>query len=73
VTDIWITNIPDDVIAGLDRRAGQLGLTRAEFIRRQLSTASAGGCDVVTIESLKHVAEICEDLADGEVIAGAWR
>ena len=73
MTDIWITNIPDDVIAGLDRRAGQLGLTRAEFIRRQLSTASAGGCDVVTIESLKHVAEICEDLADSEVMASAWR
>ena len=73
MTDILVRDLPDDVIAGLDRRAEQLGLSRAEFIRRQLSTASAGGCDVVTIESLKHVAEICEDLADGEEIAGAWR
>jgi len=73
LTDILVRDLPDDVIAGLDRRAEQLGLSRAEFIRRQLSTASAGGCDVVTIESLKHVAEICEDLADSEVMASAWR
>ena len=35
VTDVLIRDVPDDVIAALDARAGRLGLSRSEYVRRR--------------------------------------
>ena len=37
MSDVLIRDIPDDVLAGLDARAAELGLSRVEYIRRRLA------------------------------------
>ena len=35
VSDVLIRDLPDDVLAGIDARAAELGLSRVEDIRRR--------------------------------------
>ena len=37
MSDILIRDVPEDVIAVIDHRASHLGLSRNEYLRRQLS------------------------------------
>ena len=37
MSDVLIRDIPDDVLAALAARAGRLGLSRVEYIRRRLA------------------------------------
>lgn len=73
MTDVLVRDVPDDVLAGVDRRAGTLGLSRSEYLRRLL--AQQGGLTVgpVTVDDLARSAETFADLADEEVMKGAWR
>lgn len=73
MTDLLIRDVPDEVVGKLDRRAERLGLSRAEFLRRQMMAAAAGSVEPVTRESLVGFAEIFCDLADDEVMDRAWR
>ncbi len=41
MADILIRDVPDDVIAALDARAGRLGLSRSEYVRRRLTEYAA--------------------------------
>ena len=41
MTDILIRDVPDEVIAAVDARAGRLGLSRSEYVRRRLAQDAA--------------------------------
>ena len=43
MTDVLIRDVPDDVIAAVDARAGRLGLSRSEYVRRRLAQDAAAG------------------------------
>ena len=74
MTDVLIRDVPDDVIAAVDARAGRLGLSRSEYVRRRLAQdASAAGAAEVTPGDLDRFAEMFGDLADAEVMSRAWR
>ena len=40
MVDLLIRDVPDDVVAAIDARAKRLGLSRTEFLRRQLTQAA---------------------------------
>jgi hypothetical protein len=71
VTDILVRDVPDDVIAAIESRAAALGLSRSEFLRRRLAQEVVD-TDPVTVEDFAVFTETFGDLADPEVMGGAW-
>lgn len=72
MTDLLIRDVPADVVAAIEAKAKRLGLSRTEYLRRQMArVASTGGAEV-TVESLRHFAETFADLDDDDVMHGAW-
>ena len=72
MSNILIRDVPDDVVAAIDARAGSLGLSRNEFLRRQIAQEARRGTAPVTVEDLKQFALLAADLGDQEVMAQAW-
>ena len=72
MTDVLVRDVPDDVVAALDARASRLGLSRSEYLRRRLAQEAATGPQPVTVEHLTAFAETFADLANDEVMKGAW-
>lgn len=70
--NILIRDVPDDVVAAIDARAGSLGLSRNEFLRRQIARVARRGTSPVTVEDLKRFAVLAADLGDQGVMARAW-
>lgn len=68
-----IRDVPDEVLAAIDRRARSLGLSRSEYLRRQLARETVEGRAAVTHDDLLGFAEAFPDLADAEVMGRAWR
>ena len=73
MTDILIRDVPDEVIAAVDSRAGRLGLSRSEYVRRRLAQDAAASGAPVTTGDLARFAEDFSDLADPAVMSRAWR
>jgi len=72
MTDVLIRNVPDDALAAIEARARRLGLSRSEYLRREVVRTAAGSAEPVTVESLRMVGEMLEDLADDDVMRRAW-
>lgn len=70
--DILIRNVPDEVLASLDAKARQHGLSRAELVRRALERESNVGTGTVTVDLLSRVVRLAVDLDDDEVMRDAW-
>jgi plasmid stability protein len=72
MTDVLVRAVPDEVITALDARAARLGLSRSEFLRRRLAQEAMISAQSVTAGHLAAFAETFADLADPEVMKGAW-
>lgn len=72
MSDVLIRDVPDDVLAVIDHRAGDLGLSRSEYLRRQLSQQAARSEAVVTAADLERFSDIVRDLGDPDVMDQAW-
>ena len=72
MTDVLVRDVPEDVIAALASRASRLGLSRSECLRRRLAQEAVSGPQPVTVEDLAVFAETFADLADAEIMKGAW-
>jgi plasmid stability protein len=72
MTNVLIRDVPENVIEALDVRASRLGLSRSEFLRRRLAQEVMTGPQAVTVDHLTSFAETFGDLADDEVMKGAW-
>ena len=73
MTDMLIRDVPDDVIAALDARAGRLGLSRSEYVRRRLAQDAALAGSPVSVVDLARFADVFADLADPDVMSRAWQ
>lgn len=73
MADLLIRNVPDQVIATIDAIAKRLGLSRTEYLRRQLTQATASSGGSVDPEHLRTFANAFSDLADPEVMSQAWQ
>jgi len=72
MTDLLIRDVPDEILAAIDTNAGQLGLSRTEYLRRTLAQA-AHKVGVVTVADLTRFQSTFGDLADDDVMSQAWR
>ncbi|HMA47571.1 MAG TPA: ribbon-helix-helix protein, CopG family [Frankiaceae bacterium] len=72
MTDVLVRDVPEDVVAALDARASRLGLSRGEYLRRRLAQEAVTSPQPVTVEHLTLFAETFADLADPQVMKGAW-
>jgi plasmid stability protein len=73
MTDVLIRDVPDEVLAAVDARAGRLGLSRSEYVRRRLAQDAAAPEATVTTADLARFGEVFADLADRDVMDQAWR
>lgn len=73
MTDVLIRDVPDDVLAAIDARATRLGLSRSEYLRRSLARERPPGARPVSADDLTAFASTFADLADPDVMDGAWR
>lgn len=72
MTDVLIRDVPDEVIAAIEAKAKRLGLSRTEFLRRQMTRVASVPEGPVTVQDLQRLSDRFGDLADPEVMRGAW-
>lgn len=70
--DILIRNFPSEDLSLLDEQARRVGLSRTEYLRRQLHQQARRTSATVTLEDLQSVAALLPDLTDEEVMKDAW-
>lgn len=73
VRDVPIRDVPDDVLAGLDAGAAELGLSRVEYIRRRLAQDARASRMRVTHDDLQRMGRAVESLADDDLMREAWQ
>jgi hypothetical protein len=72
VTDILIRDVSPDIVAALDAQARRLGLSRTEYLKRQLQQAAGRHSGPVTHEDLDWFGEAFADLGNRDVMDRAW-
>jgi plasmid stability protein len=72
MTDILIRDVPDEVLAAIDAKAKRAGLSRSEYLRRALERERVPDAGPVTVDQLRRLASLAQDLDDPDVMAGAW-
>jgi hypothetical protein len=70
--DLLIRDVPEDVLAAIDRKARRIGVSRSEYLRRTLARERAASGDPVTLHDLANFAHTFADLADPDVMRQAW-
>lgn len=73
MSDVLIRDVPDDVLAGLDARAAELGLSRVEYIRRRLAQDARALRARVSRDDLYRMGRVVAGLADDDLMRQAWR
>jgi len=71
--DVLIRGVPDDVVSALEAKAKRLGLSRTEYLRRQMVRVASTNDEAVTVDSLQRFAEAFADLGDPEIMRRAWQ
>ncbi|MDX2969781.1 ribbon-helix-helix protein, CopG family [Kribbella solani] len=72
MSDVLIRDVPDDVVAVIDQRAAGQGLSRSEYLRRQLSQVAGRSEVTVTAADLEQLAYLARDVKDPDVMDQAW-
>jgi hypothetical protein len=70
--DILIRDVPAEVIAAVDANAQRVGLSRSEYLRRQIARDAGRPSTKVTMTDLQRFSETFADLNDPEIMARAW-
>lgn len=73
MSDILIRDIPDDVLSAIDANATRLGLSRNEYLRRELSLVVQRSALPVTTNDLQEFSSRFGDLVNPDVMTQAWR
>ena len=74
MADVLIRGLSEESVAKIDQAARERGLSRNEFLRRQLSEQDVQiSRPRLTREDLLRAASASEDLLDDEIMSGAWR
>lgn len=72
MADVLIRDVPDDVLVAIDLHARRLGLSRSEYLRRQLARDAENSGAEVSVNDLRRFAETFADLSDPDVMRRAW-
>lgn len=72
MTDVLIRGVAEDDLARIDERAARLGLSRGEYLRRQITRDAARDEGHVGLADLQRAARLSQDLLDADVMRAAW-
>lgn len=72
MSDFLIRDVPEDVVAAIDARAARLGLSRNEYLRRELKIVAQRSARAVDADDLRRFAGRFSDLTDVDVMERAW-
>lgn len=73
MTDVLIRDVPDDDLREIDEAAERLGLSRAEYLRREMRRiARHRAVRPATTEDYDRSVEAMADLGDPDVMGRAW-
>jgi plasmid stability protein len=72
MSDVLIRDVPDDVLAAIDAQAARLGLSRNEYVRRQLRSVAQRSESGVATKDLQSFTRMFSDLTDPDVMGQAW-
>lgn len=70
--DLLIRDVSDEVVSAIESKAKRLGLSRTEYLRRQMARMATTGEATVTEESLRRFGDTFADLGDPAVMRRAW-
>jgi hypothetical protein len=72
MTDVLIRDVPEDDLKRIDEKAARLGLSRNEYLRRQIGQDAAREPSTVTRADFERLTDLGRDLLDDDVMRGAW-
>lgn len=72
MSDLLIRHFSAEDLDRLDKQAHRAGLSRAEYLRRQLHREAMRVESPVTAANLSTLVDLVPDLGDDEVMADAW-
>jgi len=72
MTDILVRGLTPEEVGDLDRKAKRLGTSRQELLRRWIRAGLDREPVELTAAALDRFAAATQDLADPEVMKGAW-
>ena len=70
--DVLIRNIPAEDLERLDEQARRYGLSRSDFLRRQLHQQAQRSANSVTVSGLNAMSDLLIDLEDPTIMDQAW-
>lgn len=74
MTDILIRGVSSGAAARIDAEAAAQGLSRNEYLRRQLEqgVSTSAGKETATLDDLQRASHAAVDLLDADVMGRAW-
>ncbi|TSD94100.1 antitoxin [Skermania sp. ID1734] len=72
MTDILIRDVPDDVLRRIDADAARAGLSRNEYLRREVERLARRSANPVTVADFRRFTDLTGDLTDDAVMRRAW-
>jgi hypothetical protein len=72
LTDVLIRNVSDQALTRIDARAAAQGLSRTEYLRRQVEQEARRVTRDLTFRDFERLRALGADLGDPEVMAQAW-
>lgn len=73
MSDFLVRDVPEDVLAAIDANAERLGLSRNEFVRRELAQVAQRSSAPVTIDDLDRFSATFAGLSDDRLMDQAWQ
>jgi antitoxin component of RelBE/YafQ-DinJ toxin-antitoxin module len=73
MSDMLIRDVPEDVVTAIDANAARLGLSRSEYVRRELARVAQRSASPVTTDDLQRFVITFSDLANADVMDQAWK
>jgi hypothetical protein len=72
MSDVLIRGVAEDDLRRIDAEAERRGLSRNEYLRREVSRLAQRGTRAATRADLAKAAELVADLGDEDVMRQAW-
>lgn len=72
MSDVLIRGVNQDDLRRIDAEADRRGLSRNEYLRREISRLAKQGARPATRTDLARAAELVADLTDEDVMRQAW-
>ena len=70
--DVLIRGVAEDDLRRIDAEAERQGLSRNEYLRREVSRLAQHGTRAATRADLARAAELVADLGDEDLMRQAW-